>query len=269
MRYRDIQPLSPSVLENIKNQPIPPGYPDELYTMDVDRYITASRVFIAENAAHVANHANRLRAPNPVVYNQANTAPKSVQEQWLEMGLDVDTIGRPLNPYAAQFLGDPALGMATGPGKFYGYGPNDRALVVLSRQFDPYADEEYLLIERDGGWDFPGGFVQPGELVMSAAFRKLDQLVGIDPLRLDGVAIGSRYTAVPSRDDTLHAWKEQVIVTVRNPNQGYLYSEQFETAPHHYAWRSMKEIVEGDYSSETLGHIELADSLWPKAFQEQ
>lgn len=94
-------------------------------------------------------------------------------------GFLLDHYNRPVHPWIEDMLSDPAIGVVTGKGAYWHWGPNYTAdpIVIRTDQEQPYV----LLIKRKdtGAWALPGGFVDPGELAINAAAREAQEESGI------------------------------------------------------------------------------------------
>lgn len=85
----------------------------------------------------------------------------------------------PVHPWAAEMAADPGIGLVTGKGAYWNYGPNYTAdPIVIRRDFE---EPHILLIQRadTGNWALPGGFVDNGEDPGLAAEREAEEESGI------------------------------------------------------------------------------------------
>ncbi|MBI3889195.1 NUDIX domain-containing protein [Candidatus Saccharibacteria bacterium] len=134
------------------------------------------------------------------------------QEQLRRQGYELDGLGRPLHPWLREMLTDPEVGVVTGLGEYWHWGPNKTAdPIVINNDNTP----KILLIKRSdtGIWALPGGFVDGDESAETAARRELQEetgllLVGTDGEQVyDGVVADLRTTA--------HAWAETTAILWR------------------------------------------------------
>ncbi len=123
-------------------------------------------------------------------------------------GYKLDAYSRPLHPWVDAMLSDEDLGVVTGKGFYWGWGPNYTAdpIIVRVDQAEPHV----LLIKRSDThqWALPGGFIDPGEDALTAAKRE-----GWEETDLDIRALPSTVTEVykgPLADirATANAWPE-------------------------------------------------------------
>src|SRR5919202_1213065 len=135
MIYERITPLSDEEIERGRKKDPAPGYPDTAHRLKIppqqlQRMIAENRIEIPdEGEAHfIYNHPNRVNGMakgRRVERIITNKAPASDQEgqKWRNMGLYTDTANRALHPRFFQLLTTPDVGMYTGPGFYYGNGP--------------------------------------------------------------------------------------------------------------------------------------------------
>lgn len=133
------------------------------------------------------------------------------QKSLLDAGYELDNFGRPLHPWLREMITDPQVGVVTGLGEYWHWGPNRAADPILIND-----DEEpkVLLIKRSdtGAWALPGGFIDDGESGKEAARRELCEEAGLiltgEPTEVyNGVVADARTTA--------HAWAETIAVLWR------------------------------------------------------
>ncbi len=126
----------------------------------------------------------------------------------VQNGHRLDMFGRPLHPWLEDMLNDPDIGVVTGKGFYWKWGPNYTVDPIIFRH--DLNEPHVLLIERaDGtGWALPGGFKDQGETEQEGAKREAWEEAGIN---LD--LLHSRVRRIyegPLADlrATAHAWPE-------------------------------------------------------------
>lgn len=126
------------------------------------------------------------------------------QQKLRNQGYELDDFGRPLHPWLRDMLTDPQVGVVTGLGEYWNWGPNKAADPIVFNTDDV---PKVLLIQRGdtGVWALPGGFVNPNEPESHAASRELLQETGLlitgEPVEIySGIVADARTTA--------HAWVE-------------------------------------------------------------
>lgn len=138
------------------------------------------------------------------------------QEQFHAQGIEVDEHGRPLHPWLHDMLHDPDIGVVTGMGKYWYWGPNHAAdPIIMTNDEVP----KILLIKRSdsGIWALSGGFVDPGETPVSAAKRELFEEAGLLLIGDEGRHI---YTGViGDLRSTAHAWGETTATLWKIPTE--------------------------------------------------
>lgn len=147
-----------------------------------------------------------------------NNSPLPTHEQiidFIESGLAVDSIGRPLHPWAKDLLSEESGGAVIGKGRYWNWGPNKTAdPIVITEEDRP----RLLLITRSdtGALALPGGFVDSNENPYMSAIRELKEESG-----LTGVSNGHLIYEGPVADarTTLNAWAETsaYLFTVPEP----------------------------------------------------
>lgn len=122
-------------------------------------------------------------------------------------GLRLDSYGRPLHPWFDSLLRHPGIGVVTGKGAYWRWGPNYTADPIVLRHDLP--EPHVLLIERrdTGLWALPGGFVDEGETPLAAARREAGEEARID---LSDYPASRQVYSGPLADlrVTAHAWPE-------------------------------------------------------------
>lgn len=137
---------------------------------------------------------------------------ESEQQSLIEKGCELDAYGRPLHPWLRDMLQNPNVGVVTGTGEYYNWGPNYTAdPIVLTAESVP----KVLLIKRGdtGKWALPGGFVDEGETAINAAKRELFEEAGVLLGDSDGTHIYSGVVA--DLRTTAHAWAETTAILWR------------------------------------------------------
>jgi 8-oxo-dGTP pyrophosphatase MutT (NUDIX family) len=148
-----------------------PGYPEQTQRLvasldDFDR-LEDGRLIIPDGPWTVNTHSNR----------QDTESQPSWQETvhlW-EMGSSIDAFGRPLHPWLKDMVEDPAIGIVTGKGWYWQWGPNraDDAIAKCGN---------YVFLVQRADTDeivFPGGMEEDTELPMHGAAREFGEETGI------------------------------------------------------------------------------------------
>lgn len=211
--------LSASELKNIANrlQSGPykdyPAAKDRLFLRHV-KVLSDRRLWVPSGPWQVNHHPNRTQAHDgrQSVHVQKTTLPR--KDAW------VDQYGRLLHPYWRQLLSDPQIGLPTGYGFFYRYGPNitvDAAVYRFAKKDQP---PEFLLIKRrdTGLWALPGGFVDATDATLKAAARReIQEETGLNNVQAAAEIIW-RESRVGLRT-TLHAWTENILLLFHGSSQ--------------------------------------------------
>lgn len=133
-------------------------------------------------------------------------------------GLHLDAYGRPLHPWLEEMLTNPAIGIVTGKGFYWKWGPNYTADPIVVRR--DFGEPHVLLIERADktGWALPGGFVDGDETGLEAAIREAREETGVD-LQAYAPSVTVTYTG-PLADlrVTANAWPETTAVRFDIPD---------------------------------------------------
>ena len=133
-----------------------------------------------------------------------NTHPLPLNEEierFVQKGLAIDDLGRPLHPWADELLEG---GVTTGKGAYWHWGPNRTAdPIVITNEQRP----RILLIERSdtGAFALPGGFLNGDEDPHAAAQRELLEETGFTSQQ-EGQLIYQG--PVADLRTTLHSWAE-------------------------------------------------------------
>lgn len=261
-RYLDLPPLDESTIKNLYGQQIPEGYIDF-----GARYNNRHDDAMEQGPWHITQHPNRLGAPAEDIDQIDQPLNERLQYFWQHNGLVLDDKGHPIYPYADQFIADESLGMMTGLGWYWRYGPNQKTYAVLARQCDEQADLEVAVVRRprEDRLNLPGIFLKRSQLAITAALQVISKDIGLDTDRIKGTAIGSWPRLVPSPYDTLNAWREESIVAIREPNHAYLYAQQLTATSQVPDWRTVGELQEatkqGHFPARFLNYIDEAARL--------
>lgn len=116
----------------------------------------------------------------PWEMNSADLPTEPEQEEFRQQGLVLDTKGRPVHPWINHMLFDRNIGVITGKGFYWKWGPNFTADPIVTR--DTERGKEILLIQRGdtGRWALPGGFVDQEENPFDTALRETLEETGLD-----------------------------------------------------------------------------------------
>ena len=162
---------------------------------------------------HITNHPNRNKPSeliDPIATAENPLSDDHIQ-QWEALGLRHDTAGRPLHPRAEQLLTTHGVGMFTGPGFHYRYGPQRVGNLGIRRERNGTVEYAVTLVHRSCDvWGMPGGYANTGETVQDAAFREGFEEAGIQRTLLGDLMIRELFSPPKGfRRDTLHAWAEE------------------------------------------------------------
>ena len=169
---------------------------------------------------------------------QEVTPTVETQQRLINNDLKLDALGRPMHPWLAAMVTDPGIGVATGKGAYWNWGPNYTADNIL------LCDDHVLLIKRGDNdmWALPGGHVDPGEDAMIAALRELREETGLGLPEVEGV-VTYRGPVIDPRV-TANAWPE--TTAVRYHLTGELPDVQGLDDAKDAAWFPLSVIQQGD-----------------------
>jgi len=137
------------------------------------------------------------------------------QEYFHKLGIETDTLGRPLHPWRDQL---PEL--EEGRGFYWRWGPNYTVdPIVITTEDIP----RILLVRRgdNGKWALPGGFIDPGEAPTKSGLREVQEETGLtltddEPqLCYEGPVLDQR--------SRLHAWSDTTAILWHNPTAEPVY----------------------------------------------
>ncbi len=153
-------------------------------------------------------------------YNARNleAAPKFRVWQALgRAGLELDASHRPLHPWFKEMIEDPGIGVVTGKGAYWNWGPNPTADGIIEQ------NGHFLLVKRKdtGKWAFPGGYLNKRENPIDAARREPKEETGIIIPKHLPYTVLYRGPLADTRV-TAHAWPETTAVLFRLGNDGPL-----------------------------------------------
>jgi hypothetical protein len=144
-----------------------PSYPtfqNRLVSDIADLGTTSEGLLIVPDGKWTINkHPNR---------HDEDTHPTDSQRSRLGLEcLNYDSQGRPLHPWFDRMIEDPNIGVVTGKGWYWGWGPNLTVDPIIIKQ------NHILLVKRNDthGWALPGGMVDPGETVARAGRRETEE----------------------------------------------------------------------------------------------
>jgi ADP-ribose pyrophosphatase YjhB (NUDIX family) len=227
-----LSPLTAVEIERLRVKQPARGYPppeDRLIIerQELNRMVAAGRIVIPDDPRYHITDYRRGRTPEEgAVVDAIVTAENPMGEEqvrrWHELGLRTDTAGRPLHPRALELL--PTVGMFTGLGRFYWYGPQAIGNLILPRERNGIVEYATVLVKRgELIWGFPGGFAKRGESPQTAAFREGFEEIGVDlqteasRKALGGFVLTERLARIKcTPNDTAHAWMEEHFTYTRS-----------------------------------------------------
>ncbi|MBR7833875.1 NUDIX hydrolase [Actinospica durhamensis] len=213
-------PLSSDELDLFATQlVVAHGYPaTRLFLSHPDVRLDGTTLWIPPGPWHITDHHNRRDAPaalsDPDVPGpDGEQVDPALTARWRAAGLLVDQHGRPIHPDWRLLLAHPRIGLPTGLGFFWRWGPNATADALVIRR--THGRPEVLLVRRRDldKWALPGGFVDRTDAcAQDAAVRELAEETGLGiPQPRTEVLLARRS---PNSIMTLHAWTENTVVLV-------------------------------------------------------
>lgn len=198
-----------------------PGYPlpaNRLFLHTAGVKVSGRTLFVPDGPWQVNDHSNRRDVAAALLDDVIPS--KDQATYWRAHAKYVDQVGRPLHPHWRELMGDSRIGLPTGLGAFYRYGPNTMADAIIYRRHK--GTLEFLLIKqkRSGKWGVPGGFIEPTDASPeAAAYREAKEETGLCDLTGRAEVL---LRTLPIRErDTLNAWAEVVVVLI-HAEQSYL-----------------------------------------------
>lgn len=210
-----------------------PAHDKRLFLGAAGLVAAETEFYVPDGPWHVTGHSNR-EGVHPAKLDAEIPGPGQTHvagelcKVWQRESLVLDQYGRPTHPNAVQLLSHPGIGLPTGLGFFYKYGPNRTIDAVVPRRVDRDSSIELLLIKRKvgGRWALPGGFLDRTDATPEAGARReageetgLADIGGIGEELVHKRPVGLR--------DTLHAWTENIVVLIRG-DQDYLYDTELK-----------------------------------------
>jgi ADP-ribose pyrophosphatase YjhB (NUDIX family) len=254
------------------------GYPERRLIIPTGELAIRNNVlYLPDHTSEVNHHSNRDGADPALLHPIVPTRelPKldiTYVERWKRLGLGMDQYNRPLHPKWRELITNPQIGVFTGPGFYYLYGPNGTSDAAVYRT--PYAgapveDYEWLLIKRrkegateEGKWALPGGFGEPDDSsVVVTARRELGEETGLTDMGDSAQIIQQRRPA--GRRTTLNSWTENSLVRF-DGDQNYLHdvapfiSEDARQEVEDVGWFAPSQIARLAMYTYHAGYVELA-----------
>lgn len=136
-----------------------------------------------------------------------------------DRGISFDSEGRPLHPLFREMVQDPSIGVVTGKGFFWEFGPNETADAVIIRR--DLGDEPWvLLIQRSDTKQlaFIGGFLE-GKTALETAIAEPKEEAFIALEGIAHTAVLAHRSAVADIRTTAHAWTETNVYVLELPDE--------------------------------------------------
>src|SRR5690606_24147307 len=127
---------------------------------------------------------------------------------WDTLGRNEVTHEHKVHPWLKEMLQDPLIGVVTGKGAYWNFGPNHTVDPIIVRY--QKSTPEIVLIQRKdtGQWALPGGFIDENETAIEAALREAREETSINLGRLAAHAVEIYHGPVADARTTAHAWAE-------------------------------------------------------------
>jgi ADP-ribose pyrophosphatase YjhB (NUDIX family) len=213
-------PLHPEELDRFAaTLTVARGYPaTRLFLSHPELHLEDADPWVPSGPWHIAGHPNRRNAPpalsDPEVPGDTgDQLDPALTARFRAAGLLTDQHGRPVHPEWRALLAHPGIGLPTGLGFFWRWGPNATVDALVTRPADKGL--EVLLVRRRDvdKWALPGGFVDRADAgVREAALRELAEETGLHLADAHTeIALARR---APNALTTLHAWTENTVVRV-------------------------------------------------------
>jgi ADP-ribose pyrophosphatase YjhB (NUDIX family) len=256
MAYENLERLSTRELKRARLQTPERGYPpiaNRLYIPPGtwEKMVKRQEIVIPEGPWSISDHPNR-RGQSKHLLDAIATASNPMDaarvQQWQRLGLLVDTAGRPLHPRAKQLLTTAGVGMFTQPGFHYKYGPQRLGNLGLRKQRAGIVEYAVVAVQRSTvKWSLPGGYANPQETTLDAAFREGFEEAGIERKMLGKIATRELFSPPKGfKRDTLHAWGEEwftFVTSKDNPGMEGINLRPRDTAEVIAAtWMGLAEI---------------------------
>lgn len=229
------------IRKTIENTDPYPGYPSTRLTLSAEAIDTGLPIDLPEGPWQI----NDTDLPSP-----EQTAA------FVEAGYVVDAKGRPLHPGFREMVTDPSIGVVTGKGRYWNWGPNHTAdPIVITKSASP----RILLIRRGdtGVWALPGGFVDENDAdAATAALRELHEeaslVIDTEPTEVYVGIVGDKRT-------TAHAWAETSAYLYRVDRQVPVSGADDATDARWFRLDSLQDTLFGAHGfliEESLRHLE-------------
>lgn len=175
-----------------------------------------------------------------MIHLHEHDAPtKSETDHFVELGLRIDSYGKPINPAQAHVLG--TYGLRLGKGSFYHWGPNHTVDPVVVGEENGIAKVLTIVRGDNGHLALPGGFIDQGEHPLDAAIREAYEETRID---ISGDPHEIVYEGgVNDPRDTLHAWAHTTAILFQHDNCPPVTAGD-DARPGSAMWRSLAELAD-------------------------
>ena len=189
-------------LQRVYQCDTPQGYPEATERLHIPTYNLdynwMGRLIMPKGIWDIPDDITKRNADQPPTIDE--------QQRFLLAGLQLDSMTRPLHPYALDVLTDPQLGAFCNRGFYRNWGPNYTVDTVL------LAQDKVLLIQRkdNSTWALPGGFVDTNEPKEAAAVRELHEETGIQ-LQPQDLTMVCKNIPVADPRLTVNAWPQTTV----------------------------------------------------------